>query len=145
MTKASTSPIFLSTFSTNAPLKPEFLQWQIFFSSFYAENNRGDNTLENARYYTNIRTASGKNTINKEWYDSLLASGLDKRQIDAILNGEKGASDNLTDEQKKALYNFELVDGNFKPYIQPQYPKNIKLGVSIPIKTIIVVIIKKHH
>ncbi len=35
-------------------VKPEYLEWQIFFSGFYAERRKGDNTLNNADYYSNI-------------------------------------------------------------------------------------------
>ncbi|MCP1223401.1 autotransporter domain-containing protein [Sebaldella sp. S0638] len=31
-------------------VKPEYLEWQIFASAFYAERDNGDNTSENARY-----------------------------------------------------------------------------------------------
>ncbi len=33
-------------------VKPEYLEWQIFFSAFYAERRKGDNTLNNADYYS---------------------------------------------------------------------------------------------
>ena len=33
-------------------VKPEYLEWQIFFSGFYAERRKGDNTLNNADYYS---------------------------------------------------------------------------------------------
>jgi hypothetical protein len=33
-------------------VKPEYLEWQIFFSAFYAEKRKGDNTLNNAKYYS---------------------------------------------------------------------------------------------
>ncbi|MCP1222942.1 autotransporter domain-containing protein [Sebaldella sp. S0638] len=33
-------------------VKPEYLEWQVFFSAFYAERRKGDNTLNNADYYS---------------------------------------------------------------------------------------------
>ena len=33
-------------------VKPEYLEWQIFFSGFYHENKKGDNTDENAKYHS---------------------------------------------------------------------------------------------
>ena len=38
-------------------VKPEYLEWQVFFSGFCGENNRGDNTLENTKYYSMPKTA----------------------------------------------------------------------------------------
>ena len=36
-------------------IKPEYLEWQIFFSGFYEEHNEGrDNTGENAQYYSKV-------------------------------------------------------------------------------------------
>ena len=35
-------------------VKPEYLEWQIFFSGFYHENEKGDNTAENARYHSKV-------------------------------------------------------------------------------------------
>ena len=35
-------------------VKPEYLEWQIFFSGFYHENEENDNTAENARYHSNV-------------------------------------------------------------------------------------------
>ncbi len=35
-------------------IKPEYLEWQIFFSGFYDERNRGDNTGESAKYYSDV-------------------------------------------------------------------------------------------
>ena len=34
-------------------VKPEYLEWQVFFSGFYTEDNKGDNTSENAKYHSN--------------------------------------------------------------------------------------------
>jgi hypothetical protein len=33
-------------------VKPEYLEWQVFFSGFYTGRNKGDNTLNNALYYS---------------------------------------------------------------------------------------------
>ena len=33
-------------------VKPEYLEWQIFFSGFYDERSRGDNTFESAQYHS---------------------------------------------------------------------------------------------
>ena len=44
-------------------VKPEYLEWQIFFSGFYNEKNRGDNTAENAKYYSNPEKANGASTM----------------------------------------------------------------------------------
>ena len=33
-------------------VKPDNLEWQIFFSGFYSEKNRGDNTAENAMFHS---------------------------------------------------------------------------------------------
>ena len=57
-------------------VKPEYLEWQVFFTGFYAENEKGDNTMENADYYTSARTQSGKLTVNSRIYNELLAAGL---------------------------------------------------------------------
>ena len=35
-------------------VKPEYLEWQIFFSGFYHENENNDNTSENARYHSKV-------------------------------------------------------------------------------------------
>ena len=45
-------------------VKPEYLEWQIFFSGFYNEKNRGDNTAENAKYYSNPEKANGASTLD---------------------------------------------------------------------------------
>ena len=34
-------------------VKPEYLEWQVFFSGFYNNKQRNDNTMENALYYSN--------------------------------------------------------------------------------------------
>ena len=40
-------------------VKPEYLEWQVFLNTYYTERSRGDNTLENAKYYSSC-TAIGK-------------------------------------------------------------------------------------
>ena len=45
-------------------VKPEYLEWQIFFSGFYNEKNRGDNTSANAKYYSDPQKASGESTLD---------------------------------------------------------------------------------
>ena len=45
-------------------VKPEYLEWQIFFSGFYNEKNKGDNTLSNAKYYSDPQKTSGESTLD---------------------------------------------------------------------------------
>ena len=45
-------------------VKPEYLEWQIFFSGFYNEKNKGDNTLSSARYYSDPQKANGDSTLD---------------------------------------------------------------------------------
>ena len=45
-------------------VKPEYLEWQIFFSGFYSERNGGDNTFENAELH------SDPNYQQKGYYNS---------------------------------------------------------------------------
>ena len=45
-------------------VKPEYLEWQIFFSGFYSERNGGDNTFENAELH------SAPNYQQKGYYNS---------------------------------------------------------------------------
>ena len=52
-------------------VKPEYLEWQVFFTGLYTEKTRGDNTLENARYYSVSQTYSGKKTYNEDAYNKL--------------------------------------------------------------------------
>jgi hypothetical protein len=79
-------------------VKPEYLEWQIFFSGFYDEYNEGvDNSEENARYHSKVTG----------YYDA---------------NG-----------------NYVTTSGRIsglagKPYQPLQQPKDINLGVSIPLK-----------
>ncbi len=44
-------------------VKPEYLEWQIFFSGFYNEKNKGDNTLSSAKYYSDPQKANGDSTL----------------------------------------------------------------------------------
>ena len=78
-------------------VKPEYLEWQVFFSGFYDERSRGDNTFENAEYH------SDPSYNQQGYYD---------------VNGQYVVTD----------------QGQGKPYAKPQEPKEINLGVSIPIK-----------
>ena len=78
-------------------VKPEYLEWQVFFSGFYNERNRGDNTFENAQYH------SDPDFEQQGYYD---------------INGKYVVTD----------------QGRGKPYAKPQEPREINLGVSIPIK-----------
>ena len=78
-------------------VKPEYLEWQVFFSGFYAERSRGDNTFENAEYHSDPGY---------------------KQQGYINAAGEYVITD----------------QGKGKAYAQPQEPKEINLGVSIPIK-----------
>ena len=82
-------------------VKPEYLEWQIFFSGFYTENNKGDNTSENALYH------SDPSYNNGGYYDT---------------NGEF------------VVTSFGGNETRGKEYRPPQIPKDIDLGVSIPIK-----------
>ena len=47
----------------NYIVKPEYLEWQVFFSGFYNEKNRGDNTANNAKYYSNTKKTNGDSTL----------------------------------------------------------------------------------
>ena len=78
-------------------VKPEYLEWQVFFSGFYNERSRGDNTFENAQYH------SDPDFEQQGYYD---------------INGKYVVTD----------------QGRGKPYAKPQEPREINLGVSIPIK-----------
>ena len=79
-------------------VKPEYLEWQVFFTGFYEEYNEGvDNSKENAKYHSKVTG----------YYD---ASG-----------------------------NYVTTSGSIrglsgKPYQPLQQPKDINLGVSIPLK-----------
>ena len=79
-------------------VKPEYLEWQVFFTGFYEEYNEGvDNSKENARYHSKVTG----------YYD---ASG----NYVTTGGGISGMSG--------------------KPYQPLQQPKDINLGVSIPLK-----------
>jgi hypothetical protein len=78
-------------------VKPEYLEWQIFFTGFYGEKRNGDNTKENAEYRSET----------EGYYDAngnYIATGGGKNGVPA------------------------------KSYAAQQQPKEINLGVSIPIK-----------
>ncbi|MDR2879872.1 MAG: transporter, partial [Fusobacteriales bacterium] len=79
-------------------VKPEYLEWQVFFTGFYDEYNEGmDNSKENAQYHSKV---TGYYDVNGNY---IVTSG--------TLGGLSG-----------------------KPYMPLQQPKEINLGVSIPIK-----------
>jgi hypothetical protein len=118
-------------------VKPEYLEWQVFFTGFYAENEKGDNTMENADYYTSARTQSGKLTVNSSLYGQLLAAGLSEGQVEALFNGDKNMMNSLTSEQKNIFYGTSSLSGTFKPFHRKEEPNNIKLGASIPIKEVL--------
>jgi hypothetical protein len=78
-------------------VKPEYLEWQVFFTGFYDEYGEGkDNSKENARYHSKVTG----------YYDA---------------NGNYVTSGNTNG----------MVG---KPYQPLQQPKDINLGVSIPLK-----------
>jgi hypothetical protein len=129
-------------------VKPEYLEWQVFFTGLYTERSRGDNTLENARYYSVSQTYSGKKTYNTAAYDrlyaDLYATGLlDNTQLESIMSGHYNVINNLgVSEQKiireilySSLNGITKTDG-FKTYEHPQSPKEIDLGINIPPKVI---------
>ena len=95
----------------NYVIKPEYLEWQIFFTEFYGKNEKGDNTLENAANYTSARTRSGKLTVNSVLYNKLLATELTEEQLDKLFSGDKSMIDSLTDEQKKFFIHKVPVTG----------------------------------
>ena len=120
-------------------IKPEYLEWQVFFSGFYTEKQRGDNTLNNARYYAFPETAGNINTIDGEIYNSILQSGVSNDALQSILKGNKTEYEKLSTIQK------ELVDklfqgmtystlGKFKPYRNNNDIKVVDLGISISMK-----------
>jgi hypothetical protein len=81
-------------------IKPEFLEWQIFFTGFYDEYNEGrDNSSENALYHSKV---TGYYDTNGSY---IVTSG--------------------------------FKDGTLgKPYKELQQPKEIDLGVNVPISGI---------
>ncbi|WP_435307765.1 autotransporter domain-containing protein [Sebaldella termitidis] len=120
-------------------VKPEYLEWQVFFSGFYSEKERGDNTLDNAKYYAFPETAGSLNTISGEIYNSILQSGVSNDMLQSILRGNKADYEKLSTNQK------ELVDklfqgmtystlGKFKPYRNDNDIKVVDLGISINMK-----------
>ncbi|MBP9477166.1 MAG: autotransporter domain-containing protein [Sebaldella sp.] len=118
-------------------VKPEYLEWQVFFSGFYGENHRGDNTLENAKYYSMPKTADGDNKIDSATYNAIMNSGVSEATLQAVLSGNKDAYNNLTSEQKIAvapLFGGRETDGKFKPYRAKDEAKVVDLGMSINIK-----------
>ncbi|ACZ10544.1 Uncharacterized protein with a C-terminal OMP (outer membrane protein) domain [Sebaldella termitidis] len=79
-------------------VKPEYLEWQVFFTGFYEEYNEGvDNSKENAKYHSKV---TGYYDDNGNY---VVTSGM--------IGGLEG-----------------------KPHKPLQQPKEINLGVSIPIK-----------
>ena len=81
-------------------VKPEYLSFQIFFSGFYAEKDKGDNTEENAERHSDPTYGT------TGFYDE---------------NGKYI----ITGTNKKSYG---------KEYRDPQAPRSVNLGVSIPIK-----------
>ena len=71
-------------------VKPEYLEWQIFFSGFYTEQNRGDNTLENAEYYSKPKTHSNVIKQNQEAYDRMEAELRNTGLLSAYPDGNPG-------------------------------------------------------
>ena len=80
-------------------VKPEYLEWQIFFSGFYTERNNGDNTSENAKYHSN------PSYNNVGYYDT---------QGNFVITAHGSGT-------------------NGKEYKPLQEPKDIDLGVNIPL------------
>ena len=79
-------------------IKPEYLEWQVFFTGFYDEYNEGvDNSKENEKYHSKV---TGYHDNNGNY---------------VVTSGKIGG-----------------LEG--KPYKSLQQPKEINLGVSIPIK-----------
>ena len=79
-------------------VKPEYLEWQIFFSGFYTEKNGGDNTFGNAKYSSEV----------EGYYD---ATGT------YVVTSTNSSTSG-------------------KPYQPLQTPKEIDLGMSIPMKQV---------
>ncbi|MDR2879635.1 MAG: autotransporter domain-containing protein [Fusobacteriales bacterium] len=116
-------------------IKPEYLEWQVFFSGLYSNVKRGDDTLKNAKYYSMPKTSMGTNTIEDNLYNSIINSGVSDDTLQMILNGNTDAYKNLTEEQKAILtgiFGGSGVNGNFKPF-QNQGNKIIDLGISMKI------------
>jgi hypothetical protein len=117
-------------------VKPEYLEWQIFFSGLYSNTERGDNTLSNAEYYAMPKKITGVNTIEENLYNSILNSGVSSNTLEMILNGNTDAYNNLTDEQKvviSGIFGGSGLKGNFKPFQNLQDNKIIDLGINMKI------------
>ena len=120
-------------------VKPEYLEWQIFFSGYYSDKKRGDNTMENALYYSNPKTTANSNKINREIYESIVKSGISDDILYSILNGNKDLYSNLTSDQKLLVDKLfaggqYASSGNFKPYQSDKEYKVVDLGLSIDVK-----------
>jgi hypothetical protein len=120
-------------------VKPEYLEWQIFFSGFYNDKKRSDNTMENALYYSVPKTSRDNNKINREIYEDIIKSGISDEILYSILNGNKELYSNLTSDQKLLvdklfLGNQYASQGNFKPYQSVNDYKVVDLGISIDVK-----------
>ena len=129
-------------------IKPEYLEWQVFFSGFYAEQNRGDNTLENAEFYSKPKTQSNVVKQNQEAYDRMEAelrnTGLlSDAQLSGIMGGYYNVINELRVKDQEIIRNI-LGNGlkyitkteGFKSYQIPQQPKEIDLGINIIPKVI---------
>ncbi|MCP1224273.1 autotransporter domain-containing protein [Sebaldella sp. S0638] len=129
-------------------VKPEYLEWQIFFSGFYTEQNRGDNTLENAEFYSKPKTHSSAIKQNQEAYDRMEAelrnTGLlSASQLESIMGGYYNVINELDVQNQEIIRNIldnglkyiTKIDG-FKSYQSPQKPKEIDLGINITPKVI---------
>ena len=117
-------------------VKPEYLEWQVFFSGLYSNVKRGDNTLKNAEYYSMPKTSMGINTIEENLYNSIISSGVSNDTLQLILNGNTDAYNNLTEKQKEiisGIFGGSGIKGNFKPFQSLQDNKVIDLGISMKI------------
>ena len=120
-------------------VKPEYLEWQVFFSGFYNNKQRNDNTMENALYYSNPKTTGDSNKINREIYESIIKSGISDDILFSILNGNKELYSVLTADQKILVDKLfsgsqHATQGNFKPYYKDSDYKVVDLGLSIDVK-----------
>ena len=129
-------------------VKPEYLEWQVFLNTYYTERRKGDNTLENAKYYSVSTTYSGKKKFNQNAYnemaDALRASGLlTESQLASIMAGHYNVINSLNVNDQKIIRNIlderlssiTQTDG-FRIYKAPQKPKEIDLGINIIPKVI---------
>lgn len=124
-------------------IKPEYLEWQVFFNGLYSNVKRGDNTLKNAEYYSIPKTSMGVNTIEENLYNSIINSGVSNDTLQMILNGNTDVYNSLTEEQKAVLtgiFGGSSISGNFKSFQNLQDNKVIDLGINMkingPIKNI---------